>query len=159
MHLDEFHPLNQKLVSRKKRPGIPPIGPPHGHPDPYLQLGSHPDIVQRVWDDLGGALPADGRAIVYGTPALVDPRSGVVLAMAYGTAYVIRVPESLLEAAYKAGCQAERSWTTGGTTRIADEYGHGWVFGAWVQAEAEWLRAVCANLQRKLERPPGGETE
>jgi len=150
MHLDESHPLNQKLVSRKKRPGVPPVGPPHGPPDPYLQLGSHPDIVQRVWDDLGGALPADCRAIVYGTPALVDPRSGVVLAMACGTAYVIRVPENLLEAAYKAGCRVERSWTTGGTTRIADEYGHGWVFGAWVKAEAEWLREVFAELQEDL---------
>jgi hypothetical protein len=150
MHLDESHPLNQKLVSRKKRPGFSPIMPPDGHPDPYMQLGSHPDVVQRVWDDLGRALPVDCRAIVYGTPSLVDPRSGVVLAMAYGTAYVIRVPERMLDGAYQAGCRTERSWTSGGTTCIAEEFGRGWVFGAWAKEEIEWLREVFADLQEDV---------
>jgi hypothetical protein len=142
MNLDESHPLNQKLMSRKKMPGVPAIGPPDAHPDPYMQLGSHPDVVQRVWDDLGGALPVDCRAIVYGTPGLVQPHSGVVLAMAYGTAYAIRVPTQLIAAAYKAGCKAEQSWTPGGKTIIEEEFGCGWVFGAWVEEESKWLLAA-----------------
>jgi hypothetical protein len=55
--------------------------------DPYLHLGSHPDIVEHVWDKMVPLLQQDCRCIVYGTPALVAPRSGIMLAQAFGTQY------------------------------------------------------------------------
>ena len=109
LKLDETHPLNQGVLNhfRGKHGGKDPISHPDSHPDPYLRAGSHPDIVSWVWETLGRELPTDCRAIVYGTPSLVHPNSGVVLALAYETAYVIRIPNDILNEAMKAGCEPE----------------------------------------------------
>jgi hypothetical protein len=146
MKFDELHPLNLKLVKHKKKTGSPAMASPDSHPDPYWTLGSHPEIVERVWDGLGGALPVDCRAIVYGTPGLVDPHSGVVLAMAYGTSYALRVPLPLLDEAYKARCTAEHEFSTG-KINLETQYGRGWVFGFWLERELQWLRDVYDELQ------------
>jgi hypothetical protein len=67
--------------------------------------------------------------------------------MAYGTAYALRVPINKIETAYRKGCQAQRAWTTGGTTNIAKILGSGWVFGAWHADELKWVREVYNELQ------------
>ncbi len=149
MKFDENHTLNEKIVTHKKKPGVPAIGLPESHPDPYMRLGSHPEIVQRIWDDFGETLPEDCRAIIYGTPALVEPISGVVFAMSYGTAYAIRVPTQLIDMAYKAGCKAEKAWTGGGKTIIEEALGYGWVFGAWLDAESQWVIDVYNELKNR----------
>ena len=45
--------------------------------DPYSKLGTHPELVTSLWDELGKGLPADCRRVVFGTPALVRPDSGL----------------------------------------------------------------------------------
>lgn len=145
MHLDEQHPLNQPLLKRLRerkggRAGILPIAPPTAHADPYTGAGSHPEIVERVWDEFGGSLSVDCRALVYGTPALVEPRSGVVIAMAFGTAYALRIPSRSVADALTAGCKSEQNWTGGGSTVAREEFGEGWLFGRWAAKEKEWLR-------------------
>ena len=126
--------------------GSPPIVAPDEHPDPYLEAGSHPDIVERVWDELGATLPVDCRAVLYGTPALVHPGVGVVFALAYGTRYAIRVPDESFDAALAAGCHLEQQWTGGGKTNIEEELGRGWLFGGWAEAEKQWVAKVYADL-------------
>lgn len=128
-------------------PGVPAIASPDSHPDPTTQLGSHPDAVERVWVDLDGALPVDCRAIVCGSPALVDPDSRVVLAMSYGTAYALRVPTQQIDAAVSVGCEVERTWSTGDKTNIEETLGLGWVFGTWVDEELRWRLDVFNELQ------------
>ncbi|MCC6487462.1 MAG: hypothetical protein IT364_08170, partial [Candidatus Hydrogenedentes bacterium] len=96
MKLDTAHPMNRLAIEyfrhrEDRSPAPPPLAAPNEHPDPYMGAGSHPDIVERVWDVLGASLPRDCRALVYGTPALVHPAVGVVIALAYGTQYAIRV--------------------------------------------------------------------
>ena len=147
MKFDESHPLNEKVVRHMGWPGVPAIVSPDSHPDPTTQLGSHPDAVERVWVNLNGSLPVDCRAIVYGSPALVDPGCGVVLAMSYGTAYALRVPTQQIDAALAVGCELERTWSTGDKTNIEETMGHGWVFGAWVDEELRWLLDVYDELQ------------
>lgn len=146
--LDDAHPLNQGIVThlRKTDRGKDPVATPESHPDPYLWAGSHPDTVSWVWETLGGALPVDCRAIVYGTPALVHPRIGVVMAFAYGTAYAMRIPENMMNEAIKAGCNPERRWSDGSKTNVQDLFGHGWLFGCWDKKEANWLLAGYNNL-------------
>jgi hypothetical protein len=148
LKLDESHPLNRGVLNqlREKRGGEDPVSPAAGHPDPYLQAGSHPDIVTRVWDTLGGILPADCRAMVYGTPALVHPKNGVVLALAYGTSYVIRIPVGFVEEALEGGCEIEKTWAVGGGTNLRETFGSGWLFGGWEKEEADWLSGSYNNL-------------
>jgi hypothetical protein len=141
LKLDDTHPLNQGVLKhlRENHAGKDPISTPDSHPDPYLRAGSHPDVVSRVWETLGGALPTDCRAIVYGTPALVQSRSGVVLALAYGTAYVIRIPNDIVSEAIKAGCKIEQTWSGGYKTNVQELLGFGWLFGCWEKEETNWL--------------------
>lgn len=86
MKLDQSHPLNEIIIKHLKSDAVA-IAPPDSHPNPYSELGCHPDTVEYVWDHLGAALTMDCRAIIYGYPALVHPDAGVILAMSYGTAY------------------------------------------------------------------------
>ena len=155
LKLDESHRLNHRVLKhlRESRGCSDPISGPDGHPDPYLQAGSHPDIVSRVWETIGGALPADCRAIVYGTPALVHPDCGVVLALAYGTAYGIRIPDDLVNEAMEAGCMPERRWSGGKTTNLQELMGYGWLFGSWEKKETDWMLATYNDLAGKTRRP------
>src|SRR5215475_15877074 len=119
MRLDESHPMNQLVLKYLRgrehlllKPE--PILSWDEHPDPYTQAGSHPDVVERVCDVLGASLPVDCRALVYGTPALVYSREGVVLAVAYGTRYAIRVPDESINEALKVGRRTVQEWSGGG---------------------------------------------
>ena len=141
MNLDESHPLNRQVLRHcsGRRGQSPPVASPSDHPDPYRELGSHPDVVERVWEQLGAALPAEARVIVYGTPALVHPEAGVVLAMAYGTQYAFRVPDDLIDEARQAGCETVHTWSTGAATDLEQELGRGWLFGNYDDREMQWL--------------------
>lgn len=154
MRLDETHPLNAGVLRFLRGPGRigwvgEPLIKPDQHPDPYMRAGAHPDIVQRLWDTLGPSLSADCRALVYGTPVLVHPDQGVVLAVSIGTQYAIRVPPELQQAAFEIGCSTEQTWAGGEVTKIEEALGRGWVFGCWADEEKQWL----AQLFRQCATP------
>ena len=110
--------------------------------DPYMNLSSHPDVVERVWDQLGSALPDDCKCVVLGSPALVAPSSAVLLAKAYGTAYILRVPQDEMEAAIQAGAKTTMTWSNKKTTDLKRDYGDDWIFGQFLRQEPDWLLAV-----------------
>lgn len=144
------HPANAgviRLLSRKGA-GVSVVGP-EAVGDPYYGCGSHPDVVERVWDQLGRGLSGARRRILCGTPVLVEPGSGLVLAVCWGTNYLLRVPEGDMEMALKAGCAVAHRWGDGGVTDLTVELGAGWVFGCWAAGEAEWCRAVGESVQRR----------
>jgi hypothetical protein len=109
--------------------------------DPWMGLGTHPDLIERLWQ-LNDNLPADCRWVVHGKPALVHPQSGVIFGYATGTlGYALR-----LRAADRAAADA-----LGAKTRIearqSDSYdlaqaGPEWRFGKWLTEEAGWCRAA-----------------
>lgn len=111
--------------------------------DPYYNCGSHPEVVERVWDQLGRTLTVDSRCLLYGTPALVYPKSGVIVAVSYGTQYALRIPVDSLGEALKAGARTTVQWTGGGMTDIQHEFGPDWIFGLYLPQELQWCRAVC----------------
>jgi hypothetical protein len=115
--------------------------------DPYLWCGSHPDIVGRIWDDLGRGMPPSSRRILCGTPVLVDPDTGVVLAMGYGTNYALRLPDGSLPTALQAGCKTSQRWSDGHVTDLAVEFGENWIFGCWAKAEETWCRTVVTSME------------
>lgn len=131
------------------RPASSAIAAPDSYgKDPYWERGSHPEIVEQVWDQMGKALPVDCRCLLYGTPALVTPVSGIVLAVAWGTAYILRLPEDTLTIARQAGTKTVMQWTGGGQTDISKECGADWVFGCWAKEEPQWCRAMYEAVKR-----------
>jgi hypothetical protein len=106
---------------------------------PIEQLTTHPDVIERVWKDLGAKLPADCARFVHRTPCLVHDRSGIILAFGWGTAYAIRLPRSMLEEALASGATPIKTWTGGRQTDLSRELGDEWLWGSWFRAEPDWL--------------------
>jgi hypothetical protein len=115
--------------------------------DPYMYLGSHPDIVERVWDQLGSILPQDCRCIVFSTPGLVTPRSGILLAKAFGTQYIIRIPRTAVADAVQAGAKTKMTWGPNHVTYLTQDYGDDWIFGQWLKQEPDWLLAIYKSVE------------
>jgi hypothetical protein len=109
---------------------------------PYDTLGTHPDLVARLWDEIAAPLPADCRFVVFGTPALVRPDSGIVFGFAGGThTYALRLPEGLRKEALAAGAARVKKYPRQVPFDL-DDIGPEWVFGAWLEGEDLWGRAA-----------------
>lgn len=145
MKLDEHHPMNQGVLNylRKEEPLI---APPESVPDAYYQQGSHPDIVERVWDQLGRQLPQAARCLVFGTPVLVHRKSGIILAISNGTQYNLRLIKESQPEALKRGLRTKVRWSTGQEMDSTLVLGTDWLFGAWDKEEPFWCRAMCEAL-------------
>lgn len=121
-----------------------PVARPSPDTDTW-RLGAHPDIVQHLWERLNAALPADGRFLVADTAALVDPDSGLILAVALGTQYALRLTGEGLLRALEAGHETSHEFATvGRTLDLGAAFGPGWVFGRSDPREGEWLRETVA---------------
>jgi hypothetical protein len=108
--------------------------------DPYLEAGCHPDIVSRIWDELGPTLPADTRARAKGVPVLAHPESNRIFAAAHGTRYALWLTPPDIEAAALLGASTSASWAGGSVTDLREMAGDGWVWGGWYSGEPGWLR-------------------
>lgn len=148
--VDETLPANAGVL-RYLRPrnerGLPLCAAPDEVAfDPYLSLGSHPDVVERVWRELRADLPDEARCVVLGTPALADPSSGLVLAVALGTSYALRVEADDLGTALEAGAeQRHRYGRTGPTLDVSAAFGPSWIFGSFDRREPEWVQRAAGS--------------
>jgi len=138
------------LTYLRARQGVDAISlrrPPPGV-DRYA-LGTHPDVVERLWQQLSAALAEDDAFLVGDGPALVEPHSGIVLALALGTQYALRLTDAGRRAAVAAGAETIHMFaTSGGTLDLDASFGPGWVFGSWDEREGAWLAEseAAANL-------------
>ena len=106
-------------------------------------LGAHPGVVDRLWDELNAALPADARWLVFDGPALVHPATEAILGAVIGTQYALRLLPDDLALALAAGSETMHSFSTVGTTLdLPSSFGPDWVFGRLDEREAGWLRAT-----------------
>ncbi|MGH2456502.1 MAG: hypothetical protein ACRDHD_09640 [Candidatus Limnocylindria bacterium] len=131
--------------------GLPPeavaAGPPPEDVDRW-RLGAHPDVVEWLWERLNPALPADGRYLVAGGPALVAP-SGVLIAAGLGTQYALRLDGTALEEASAAGFSAVHTFrTVDRTLDLATTFGSGWRFGRFDEREPGWLVGSAPAVDR-----------
>jgi hypothetical protein len=153
----ETQPLNRGVLAylraHERSAGQPLSARPGDVADPYYQLGSHPDIVEHVWDILGRALPQDCRCVVLGSPALVELRSGIVLALALGTTYTLRLTPADADAAEAAGLKAAHHYQTSGDVLDVAAWGEGWRFGAYDRRESEWLARAIAYVTAAASGP------
>jgi hypothetical protein len=166
MNVNLTHPANEALVRYLRQRGQGRPVPPDCSPETLGNLGTHPDIVQRLWDELGGRLPPCAW-VVYGTPVLVHPATGVIFAFAQGTGpYALRLPpkeraEALAAARRKAeewanqrglkgeerekylAAQSGRVWEyAGGEVLDLNDIGEEWVFGRWLDGEVAWCKSA-----------------
>lgn len=144
------HPLNAGLrrhCEPQHDPArIPALAFPDEVPHAYMALGTHPDLVARLWDELGNALPQDCRAVFYGAPALVHPVSGVVFGFAGGThSYALRLPEPERGEAVIAGAQSIMHYPANQASLDLALIGPEWLFGNWYTDEARWCVAACLS--------------
>ena len=144
--VDPHHPANATLLRtlRAGNPDVKPIRAPDDGPDPYLECGAHPDIVEHVWERIGKRLPEDARCLLFGTPALIQPASGVVLALCVGTAYFLRVPSARRGDAVAAGWLQSIRWSSRDVVDLETEYGEDWFVGSVGGDEATWCMEAFA---------------
>lgn len=112
-------------------------------------LGANPAVVDYLWDGIGATLPIDGRYLVADTPALLDAESGLVVALAIGTQYAIRLAGDALATARAEGFATSHTFATvGRTLDLADRFGPDWAFGRFDPREPAWLAETvrAANL-------------
>ena len=120
------------------------FGPPTAEVD-RLHLGASPAVVDRVWDVLNAALPADARWLVFDGPALVHPKSGLILVAVIGTQYALRLTAEDHAAAVAAGGELVHHFRTVGTELdLPAAFGPDWIFGWFDDREPAWLRASYA---------------
>ena len=144
-HLGKPGRLEHSVSSTKDRPECAP----EDVEEPYLTLGAHPDLVQRLWDELPEKLPQDCRWVVYGTPALVHPDTGIVFGFGGGThTYALRLPPSTHRDARNAGATTVHDYPAypelgilASRLDLAD-IGSDWVFGGWHRGEESWCLAA-----------------
>jgi hypothetical protein len=118
---------------------------------PYMTLGTHPDLVVRLWSELGRLMPADCRSVVFGVPALVRPDTGVIFGFAGGTQmYALRLDGPGESAALAAGARRTFCYPAYSSLGIDElvidltSFGDGWIFGRWYSGEPEWALAAYA---------------
>ena len=69
---------------------------------------------------------------------LLEPASKVILAVAIGTQYGIRLPSAVLQAGLPANVRTENVWSGGDRMDIRQEFGNDWIFGSYSAVEETW---------------------
>ena len=105
--------------------------------------------MMRLWDEVTVKLPVNCQWIVYGTPALVHPRSGIIFAFGGGThTYAFRLPLPEYQEAIQAGANRIFQFSANPNLKIKlavldlDIIGREWVFGNWLRGEEDWCLAA-----------------
>jgi hypothetical protein len=160
------HLLLRRRESLSSAAGVAACSP-ESVEDAYMSLGTHPDLVSRLWDKIPKLLPVRCSWVVHGVPVLVRPDTGVVFAFAGGTHdYALRLPpkpraEMIAAAMRKAEENADKFGLRGpdrdrylsvqagdvhdysdGSTFDISTVGKEWVFGGWLEGEANWCLAA-----------------
>jgi hypothetical protein len=105
---------------------------------PYDSLGTHPDLVARLWDEITVELPEDCRFVLYGAPVLMHPESNIVFGFAGGThTYALRLDETLRRQALTAGAKEITTYPSQPAFH-SETVGPEWIFCAWLKGEARW---------------------
>src|SRR5688572_14249314 len=142
--VDASNPANQPALTSLEASARAdrPLTPAAEAIDPYYEAGCQPEVVGWMWERLSKKLPPESRCLIYGTPCIVQPSSGILLAVGMGTSYVIRLLQEFLPAAAEIGCTPRHVWGDGRVTDLGVEYGDGWVFGSYSRESVEWCRAT-----------------
>ncbi len=121
---------------------FPVFAPWNSVPDAYSGCGCHPDIVEYLWGRIGVVLPADCRGLVYGTPALVHNKTGIIFAIGFGTICCLRLTGELGAEAVKAGAETIRKLQPEGRLDTQRELGVDWFLGPITPIQPIWSKRL-----------------
>jgi hypothetical protein len=148
-NIEDWNQANKQLIQYLSRSGnqAPVIMEPSSVPDPYYGCGSHPDVVEQVWDKLGSVLPRDARCLFCGTPALVHRTQKIVIALALGTQYGLRLPPDCIDEAVNKGAKTYIKWSgNSGDLDTKRDLGPDWVLGSYADEEKRWFKKFFEGL-------------
>lgn len=112
--------------------------------DPYWEQGCHPDIVSRLWDELGAELPGAARAQAKGRPVLAHGDTDRIIGFASGTSYALWIAPGDRGSATSAGASPRWTWGSGRVTDLGEDIGPGWIWGKWYPDEPRWVQHAYA---------------
>lgn len=133
------------------RNDIPDPPTPSEPPDGVnrFALGTHPDIVDRLWK-IGRNLPTDCCWVVFRRPVLAHSETGIIFGLGIGTlGYALRLPPLIVAEAAASGATQMREWRgpKGPVTYSLAEYGPDWWFGRWhADEDRRWSQAAYAHF-------------
>jgi len=138
------HPANAGILRHLKR-NWDGSRPEHLSRPPDVRdlygLGTHPDLVDRLWKGITSKLPEDCAWVVCARPTLVHSVSGIIFGFAIGThAYALRLPESMRKQAEIISPKRVFQYPDGDVD--LDEIGVEWIFGGWLKGEEDWCLAA-----------------
>jgi hypothetical protein len=132
---------NQQLVRYLSQRGSKwkdnPSCPPESIEQPYTHLGTHPNVVTRLWNTFAAELPVQCNWVVYGTPVLVNPQSAIIFASGMGTVYALRLPPDVRYRALELGLAKTHRFSDGSVLDLTN-FGEEWVFGRALNEERAW---------------------
>jgi hypothetical protein len=85
----------------------------------------------------------------YGWPSLVAPISGAILALTWGTAYVLRVPATIAAFVQRENARVINALTSKGAVNPMDAFGEDWAFGFCSKEEPSGCRAVYDTVENQ----------
>jgi hypothetical protein len=110
-----------------------------------MGLGTHPDIVERLWK-IGRGLPTDCAWAAFRRPVLAHAATGIIFGLGISTlGYALRLPPDLAREAQASGAQQARSGLGAqkDETYSLSDYGADWWFGRWREDEdRHWSQAA-----------------
>lgn len=121
------HPANAGVIAYLDRHFIQaaPSGSPEGA-DPW-HLGTHPDLIEIIWDKLPVKLPENCQWLVYGRPALVHPKNGLIFGIAAGT-WVLALRLSEAERRAVSAVAPQVVPYSDGARLVPGQFGDDWAF-------------------------------
>ena len=141
--------LRRRLEPLNRRPDLPRLATPDQVAQPHYTLGTHPDLLARLWEEMQAALPTDCRAVFFGLPVLMHPDTGVVFGLAMGThTYALRLPPREHAAALQAGADRIRHYPGNAPSIDLADIGPEWLFCRWYPDERAWCLAAYGHAGR-----------
>jgi len=109
----------------------------------YKELHLHPEVSVWFWRTLAVALPGDCRTVVYGHAALQHPPTGLLIAVAFGTHYILRVSSQVVDGLKANDASFAKYIGKNQRVDLREAVGPDWVYGRFLQEELHWCRASC----------------
>jgi hypothetical protein len=109
----------------------------------------HPDVVEYLWTTIGRALPGDCRGLVYGSPVLAHPATGIIFGACVGTFSFLRLPRELYSVEIEAGAKTYVEVKPHGHISVSEDLGEGWILSPSTTRKPGWYTRIYEAFGKK----------